>query len=254
MSHQSWDPGSYSRHAGFVAELGSDLIDLLAPTPTDAILDLGCGDGSLTAKLAPSNCRIIAIDSSAAQVAAARALQLDARVGDGEALNFRQEFDGVLSNAALHWMKRPEAVLAGIWQALRPGGRFVAEMGGAGNVESVVTAAADILNDAGYDAQAFNPWFFPTVEQYRALLEQQGFEVEFIKLFERPTPQGGDIVHWLRLFAQSFASALPEADREAFYAEIAARVSARLQNDDHSWYVDYVRLRFKAWRPAAAAH
>ncbi|MGR8920507.1 MAG: class I SAM-dependent methyltransferase [Gammaproteobacteria bacterium] len=251
MSEQTWNPAEYARHAGFVAAMGVGLIDLLAPVAGESILDLGCGDGALTVKLLPHGVSVTAVDSSAEQVAAARALGLDASVADAQSLAYDGVFDGVLSNAALHWMKRPEAVIDGVWRALRPGGRFVGEMGASGNVGTVVAAAEAVLRERGVDAAAFNPWFFPTAEEYAALLAARGFEVSYLDTFERPTPQEGDIVHWLRIFMQAFAAAVPAAERDAFYDAVAARVRPRLQRPDGSWFVDYVRLRFRADRPRA---
>ena len=149
---------------------------------------------------------------------------------DGEGLTFHDEFDAVISNAARHWMKRPAAVIEGVWQALRCGGRCVGEMGGAGNVRTVVDGITELLVTRGIEASAWSPWYFPTVEAYRDLLEARGFVVDSMRLFDRPTPQAGDVVHWLRLFAQSFAAALPEAEREAFYAALAERLEPKLRN------------------------
>lgn len=246
MNTQTWNPDRYARHAGFVAALGGDLIDLLDPGPGQRVLDLGCGDGALTEVLLARGCRVVAVDNSAEQVAAARARGLDAHVADGEALTFDAEFDGVLSNAALHWMKRPERVLAGVARALRSGGRFVAEMGGRDNVGAVVTAAGELLTARGIEPEPHNPWFFPDEQTYAALLEQAGFRVDAIARFARPTPLPDDIGHWLRLFAQSFAAALPEQEREAFYDELGAALEPHLRQPDGSWVVDYVRLRFGA--------
>jgi len=250
VPEQHWDPGNYARHAGFVAELGRDLIALLAPRAGERILDLGCGDGALTLGLLPYACTVLGVDSSAAQVGAARARGIDALVADGQDLQFESEFDGVLSNAALHWMKRADAVVDGVWRALRPGGRFVAELGGIGNVQSVVAAAGTLLAARGIDAAAWNPWYFPSASAYRALLEARGFDVTHIALFDRPTPQPGDIVHWLRLFAQSFAGALPDAEREEFFAALGRAVAPQLRGADGRWVLDYVRLRVSARRPS----
>ena len=249
MSNQTWDPDDYRRHASFVAELGVDLLELLAPRAGERILDLGCGDGALTLKLLPLGCTVVAVDSSAEQIAAACANGLDARIMDGECLAFTDEFDGVISNAALHWMKRPAAVIAGVWRALRPGGRFVGEMGGAGNVRSVVDAATLLLAAQGLDARVWDPWYFPAPAAYRELLEAQGFVVDSMALFPRPTPQGGDVVHWLRLFAQSFAAALAVDQREPFYAQLTEVLRPQVQEADGRWVLDYVRLRFQAQRP-----
>src|SRR5262249_21711375 len=134
MAAQTWNPEQYAKNARFVADRGQPVVDLLAPKAGERILDLGCADGALTKKLAAMGCDVVGVDGSAEQIGAARALGLDARVADGQALDFDTEFDAVFSNAALHWMKRADDVIAGVWRALRPGGRFVGEMGGHGCV------------------------------------------------------------------------------------------------------------------------
>lgn len=246
MPEQHWNPTDYVKNAAFVPAMGADLIEMLSLQEDETVLDLGCGDGALTLKLRPLCRRVVAVDNSADQIEAARAHGLDAHVMDGHALSFATPFDAVISNAALHWMTQPQKVLNGVWTALKPDGRFVAEMGGAGNVQSVVSAASAILAARGIDAASFNPWFFPSVDQYRGLLQQQGFDIKEIYLFERPTPLDCEMVDWLKLFTQSFAAALPSAEREAFYAEISAMVEPQLRQPDGPWVVDYVRLRFAA--------
>src|SRR5258708_38252590 len=129
---QSWDPDGYARNARFVADLGAPVVELLAPQAGERILDLGCGDGALTVKLAEMGCDVVGVDASAPQVEAARRLGLDARVADGERLAFEAEFDAVFSNAAIHWMKPPEDGIAGVWRAIRPAGRCVPEVRGHG--------------------------------------------------------------------------------------------------------------------------
>src|SRR6266851_4421151 len=156
---QRWDPGRYQQHAGFVAVLGAPLFDMLGPKPGERILDLGCGDGALTEKIA-AVATVVAVDASADQIKAARARGLDARVMDGSALAFEIEFDAVFSNAALHWMRDPDAVIAGVWRALKPGGRFVGECGGAGNVATVRGALVAVLARRGIDGDAASPWYF----------------------------------------------------------------------------------------------
>lgn len=246
---QTWDPERYARNARFVADLGAPVAELLAPRPGERILDLGCGDGALTAKLAAMGCQVVGVDGSAQQVAAARALGLDARVMDGERLGFAGEFDAVFSNAALHWMKHADDVIAGVWRALRPGGRFVAECGGHGCVATIVAALVEALGRRGIDGGRRNPWYFPTVEEYRGRLESRGFEVGHIVLIPRPTPLPSDITGWLETFGESFTSALPAGERAALAAEVREALRPRLCDAEGRWTADYVRLRFAARRP-----
>jgi trans-aconitate methyltransferase len=246
MSVQTWDPKQYAENARFVSDLGGPVVDLLAPQAGERILDLGCGDGALTAKLAGMGCDVVGVDSSAQQIAAAQALGLDARVVDCQKLEFDSEFDAVFSNAALHWMKRPDDVIAGVWRALKPGGRFVAEFGGLGCVEKIRTALIAALNRRGVDGRAADPWYFPGVEDYGARLRARGFDVKYIALIPRPTPLPGDITGWLATFALSFTAALPEADRPAFIAEVKEVLRPQLCDSSGQWVADYMRLRFAA--------
>jgi trans-aconitate methyltransferase len=248
IPRQSWNPERYDRHARFVSDLGMPVVELLAPRAGERILDLGCGDGALTEKLVALGCEVVGIDSSAEQVAGACARRLDCRVGSGEELAFTSEFDAVFSNAALHWMRRPDAVIAGVHRALRPGGRFVGEMGGEGCVASIIAALSAGLARRGLDAAAYNPWFFPTADHYRRRLEARGFTVDSIALFSRPTPLPGDVTGWLETFAESFLTALPPNQRRAFLAEVRDALRPRLADAAGTWTADYVRLRFAATR------
>jgi SAM-dependent methyltransferase len=248
-SPQTWDPERYARNARFVSDLGAPVVELLASRAGERILDLGCGDGALTAELAARGCVVVGVDGSAAQVAAARARGLDARVADAERLAFDAEFDAVFSNAALHWMKDADAVIAGVRRALHPGGRFVAEMGGDGCVARIVGALAAALRRRGIDPAAVHPWYFPTVDDYGARLARGGFVVESIALIPRPTPLPGDVTGWLETFAGSFSAAVPPADRATFLAEVQDALRPELCDAEGRWTADYVRLRFRATRP-----
>ena len=250
MSTQQWNPDQYQRDAGFVAALGAPLIDVLAPQPHERILDVGCGDGTLTAQLAAHGCTVVAIDSSAPQITAALARGLDAHVMDAQALAFEAEFDGVFSNAALHWMRNPAAVLAGIARALKPGGRFVGEMGGHGNVASVVAGYTQALSVRGIDVSLHNPWYFPDCEEYSALLRAAGFNVEAIELFARPTPLPGDVGDWLTMMTQTFIAAVPPADADPLVATVREGLIPSALRADGTWTLDYVRLRFRARKVA----
>src|SRR5574341_689656 len=189
---QSWDPERYARNARFVSDLGMPVVELLAPTAGERILDLGCGDGVLTEKLVAMGCQVVGVDGSAEQIEAARQRGLDAHVMDGQRLTFADEFDAVFSNAALHWMKRADDVIAGVWRALKPGGRFVGEFGGYQCVAKIVAALSECLQRRGIDATAVNPWYFPTTEEYGSRLQARGFVISYIALTPRPTPLPGD--------------------------------------------------------------
>jgi SAM-dependent methyltransferase len=243
---QTWNAERYARNARFVTDLGAPLIDLLAPRAGERILDLGCGDGALGAEIAGAGAEVVGVDAAPDMIAAARARGLDARVMDASALTFEHEFDAVLSNAALHWMTEPDRVLEGVRRALRPGGRFVAEFGGDGNIAEVRRALAAALARRGVDADACSPWYFPTAEAYRAKLEAHGFQVDSIALFPRPTPIPGDIRDWLDTFAESFLAAVPEAERPALKDEVADAARPGLCDGEGRWTVDYVRLRVTA--------
>lgn len=250
-SAQTWDPERYARNARFVSELGMPVVELLAPQAGERILDVGCGDGALTEKLAAMGCEVVGVDGSAEQIEAARARGLQAHVMDGQRLTFANEFDAVFSNAALHWMKRADDAIAGVWRALRPGGRFVGECGGAGCVAAIEAALVAALERRGFDGKAANPWYFPTVEDYRTRLEARGFTVTYIALIPRPTPLPGDVTGWLETFAESFIATVPAADRPAFIAEVREALRPRLCDAQGNWTADYIRLRFVAQRPAA---
>jgi trans-aconitate methyltransferase len=243
---QTWDPERYSRNARFVADLGAPVVELLSPRAGERILDVGCGDGVLTAKLVAMGCEVVGVDGSAAQVEAARKLGLDARVMDGEHLSFGREFDAVFSNAALHWMRKPDAVLAGVWRALRPNGRFVAEFGGHGCVEKIKKVLVHALNRRGIDGEAAAPWYFPTVEEYSTRLKTAGFSIDYIALIPRPTPLPGDVTGWLETFAESFTNRLPPSERPGYVAEVREALRAELCDAGGKWTADYVRLRFAA--------
>ena len=250
QARATWNADTYARNARFVSDLGAPLLDMLAPGPGQRILDLGCGDGALTEKIAASGADVVGLDASASQVEAARARGLEARLGDGTGLDFESEFDAVFSNAALHWMTPPEAVVAGINRALKPGGRLVAEFGGAGNVARIEAALMKALERRGFDAAAANPWYFPGPDEYAAKLESAGFRVDSIALIERPTPLPGDITGWLATFAEAFVLAVPRPMRQEFIDEVREELRPRLVDDAGVWVADYIRLRFLAVKSA----
>ena len=227
-----WDATAYDSRHGYVSRLGAGLIDDLDPQPGERILDLGCGTGHLTNKIAEAGALVEGIDKSPEMIALARQNypQLNFVLADAAAYRAGQPFDAVFSNAALHWMQPPEPVVQAISGALKSGGRFVAEFGGKGNTKSILSATQH------------NPWYFPSVAEYASLLERHGLEVVRAVLFERPTPVEGEngLREWLQMF---YKPPLPP--------EVIQRVEAQLRPKlfrDGVWWIDYRRLRIAAKR------
>lgn len=248
MTPQIWDAELYDTRHAFVAAHGAALLDLLAAAPGERVLDAGCGTGEHVARLAGAGVDAVGVDASPEMVrrAAARFLGLRISVADLRDLPFREEFDAVLSNAALHWVPEADRVAARLHAALRPGGRLVAEFGGAGNISAIDTAARALRADHGLP-EAASPWYFPTAAEYARVLGDAGFEVRAIRLFDRPTRLTGEdgLAHWVRMFAAHLLAQV--ADPDAFLAELDERLRPTLYRD-RSWWADYRRLRVVAVR------
>ncbi len=248
---QAWSAPGYAAHARFVADLGAPLLALLDAHPGERVLDLGCGDGALTARIAATGATVTGLDSSPALVVAARALGLDARLGDGQrladTLGREPPFDAILTNAALHWMPDADAVIRGMGRVLRPGGRVVGEFGGHGNVAAIVTALHAGLRARGLLRPATFRWFFPTAEAYAARLAGNGLVSHAVTLTPRPTVLPTGIAGWLATFAAPFLRDV--ADPDILLAEAEALLAPILRDETGRWTADYVRLRFTATRP-----
>jgi SAM-dependent methyltransferase len=250
-----WDTGLYDDKHSFVWKLGASLIDLLEPRAGERVLDLGCGTGHLTARLAESVGEVVGIDSSPEMIAEARALFPGIRFEVADARDFALDgpFDAVLSNAVLHWVKPPEAAIACVRRALAPGGRFVAEFGGRGNVAAIVSALDAASRAIGLGAWE-HPWYYPSIGEYAPLLERAGLEVAQGALFDRPTPLEGDdgLRNWVAMFARDLMGRVPPGDREAFFRRVEDAARASLHRDG-TWFADYRRLRVKAHLPLDSA-
>jgi trans-aconitate methyltransferase len=246
---QTWDASLYAGNGRFVALLAESLVEALQPLPGERILDLGCGDGFLTRRIAESGATVVGVDASPQMVAAAKERGADARLMSGQSLAFEQEFDAVFSNAALHWMSDQDAVLRGVYRALKPGGRFVAECGGQGNIAAIRVALLAILTAHGISAERIENNHFFGVAEYRTRLESQGFLVEEITLTPRPTPLASGMAAWLETFRSSVLELLPQEKRAGAIEQIVALLKPVLCDREGHWTADYVRLRFLARRP-----
>jgi trans-aconitate methyltransferase len=246
MTTQTWNSEDYAKNARFVTDLGTPVLELLAPRPGERILDVGCGDGVLTKKISDLGCKVVGLDSSAEFAASARKLGLEVVEKNASEMDFGPHFDAVFSNAALHWMKDADVVIGRVARALRPKGRFVAEMGGHNCVKTIQSALIEELDRRGHDGQAANPWYFPSVEDYGTRLAAAGFDVRYIALIPRPTPLSGDVMGWLATFSGCFSGVLPVTEREEYLECVRQRIKPHLCDANGNWTVDYVRLRFEA--------
>ena len=247
-----WDAGLYDRSFGFVSDFATDMVDLLAPEPGERIVDLGCGTGTLTAAIAARGADVIGIDGDAAMVERARTLHPTLRFehADGRDFAIEGQADAVFSNAALHWMKEaPPEVIACVARALRPGGRFVAEMGAHRNVRIITDALYQALAEEGVAAEAVDfPWYFPRTSHYVGLLEDGGFDVTQLHYFARPTPLDdcpNGLADWIVMFGRNFTDAAPPGRTPAVIGRTIALTRDRLCPDGR-WVTDYTRLRFVA--------
>ena len=243
-----WEAARYVRDAAYVSDLALQVVELLAPRPGEHILDLGCGDGRLTEIIAQRGAEVVGVDSSAQMVAAARKHKLEIHRIKGEKIGYQQEFDAVFSNAALHWMSLHETA-RGVFRALRPGGRFVGELGGHGNIAAIRVALAAALLQHGVDCGDGVLTIFPSSDEWREILEQAGLVVADIKIIPRPTPLPAGMRAWLELFAGDPLQALPKSEHAAVLDEVEAMLAPVLRDFHGNWIADYIRLRFQAYRP-----
>jgi trans-aconitate methyltransferase len=245
-----WDASLYDEKHSFVWKRGAALIELLAPRAGEWVLDLGCGTGHLTARIAEAGAEVVGIDSSPEMVEEAKRQYPGIPFGVADAREFRfdEPFDAVFSNAVLHWVKPPEQAVACVRRALKPGGRFVAEFGGRGNVEVIVRALRAAGRAIGLGDWE-HPWYYPSIGEYAPLLERAGLEVTHAFLFDRPTPLEGEdgLRKWAEQFARDLLDRVPPDDREGFFRAFEEAARPALHRDG-TWFADYRRLRVVAGR------
>lgn len=247
---QKWSSQLYAANAGFVGDLADAAIALLDLRAGERVLDIGCGDGRLTARLAASGAHLVGIDYSPELVSAARARGLEVHLGSAETMEFDKEFDAVFSNAALHWMLDAKALVSCVEQGLKAGGRFVGEFAGARNARHIRREIHKALERRGIEPKEVDPWYLPSAEEYRVVLENGGLRVTSIELFDRPVVINYPIADWIRTFGSPYLTALKNDEaRHEFLEEVSAELERYLLGNDGRWTVDYTRLRFRAEKP-----
>ncbi len=249
-NQNTWNAEKYGKHADFVPKLAFPLIDLLGDIKGKKILDVGCGDGTLTLELVKRGADVTGIDSSPQMVAASKSKGIKAFVGTVTDMPFDSEFDAIFSNAVLHWVPEAEKALENIAKSLKDGGIFVAEFGGKGNIQSIIQAMEQVFEENPEFGEFKNVWYFPDVNEYKALLEKTGFNVEYIELIPRPTPID-HIQNWLEIFTNIYTSHLTERQTELFRNRVKELLEDKLYSPENGWIADYVRLRLKAMKKVA---
>ena len=242
-STSTWDAADYARVGGFVPALGRAALALLDPQRGETILDIGCGDGTLTLEIKSRGAEMVGIDNSLSMIGAARAKGLDARLMDAADLKFSEAFDAAFSNATLHWVLDKQRAARAIWFALRAGGRFAGEMGGAGNLATLRQALDDELVARGFGPPTYAANWYPTAEEFTELYENVGFRNVEAELIERPTSLEHGVAGWVLVFRRGWLdrAGVPEDQRPAIADAVAARVGSDV--------ADYVRLRFLMRKP-----
>ncbi|SFV68484.1 2-isopropylmalate synthase [hydrothermal vent metagenome] len=240
-----WNAQKYNKHAEFVSNLAMPLIDILQPKAQEKILDLGCGEGTLAEVIQEYKCEVIGVDLSADMVEKAKAKNIEAYVMSATELAYENEFDAVFSNAVLHWVQDANLAIQEVKKVLKKEGRFVAEFGGYENLKYLINAIEVVFEKHPEYGGFNNPWYFPRTDEYKKLLEENGFEVELIEIVNRPTPID-DIYNWLSVFANGIIENIPTDKHENFKNEVRELLKSKIYTQEDGWIVDYVRLKFKA--------
>lgn len=249
-----WNPRLYNERHTFVWERAESLLELLKPGPGERVLDLGCGTGQLTGRIAESGADVIGLDSSPEMIEEARRRFPDLQFDEGDAHDFAyaEPFDAIFSNATLHWIQEPDRLVRCVAQALKPAGRLVVEFGGRGNVRCL-TEAANAACAAVIGRPIRHPWYFPGIGEFASHLESVGLEVTQARLFDRPTPLEGEdgIRAWFHMFGQHWLEQIPPQRRDTFFAHVERQTRPQLFQED-CWIADYRRLRVVACKPSGA--
>jgi trans-aconitate methyltransferase len=243
VSTSKWDAGDYARVGSFVSALGHAALDLLDPQPGERILDVGCGEGSLTRQIIERGATVLGVDNSPEMITAARSNGIDAVLLNVADMTFSAEFDAVFSNAALHWVLEKEQAARAIFRSLKAGGRFAGEMGGEGNIARLQQVVDEEMILRGYAPPVEAHNWYPAPEEFAAVYEAAGFREVDARLIQRPTPIPHGIANWVLTFRKGWLdrAGVPEEER----ADLAESVADRFGPGP----ADYVRLRFIMRKP-----
>jgi SAM-dependent methyltransferase len=243
VSTSRWVAADYAKVGAFVSELGGAALDLLDPKPGERILDVGCGEATLSLKIIDRGAEVVGVDNSPEMIAAARDKGVYAELLDAADMEFDREFDAAFSNATLHWVLDKERAAKAIFNALRLGGRFAGEMGGEGNLERLREALDDELVIRGYVPPVEASNWYASADEFADVYEAAGFTQIDARLIDRPTPIEHGVAAWVTTFRKGWLdrAGVPEDERADIGAAVADRVGTNI--------ADYVRLRFIMRKP-----
>ncbi len=240
-----WNTGLYDNKHDFVAEYGKGLLEFVPKNKNQSILDLGCGTGTLTSQLVNFADTIIGIDSSGNMIAKAQEQYADVQfsVCDALALPFEKQFDVVFSNAVFHWIADHNALLKQVHKVLKPNGILVCEFGANGNIVTIENAFMNTCRDFEYE---YTPKFnFPTTEAFSDMLKKNGFKVDKIYDYNRPTPLKDNergLANWMKQFFASDLELMSEKMQDEIIKKVEDLTKDSLWNGNE-WIADYRRLR-----------
>jgi trans-aconitate methyltransferase len=255
ITNFQWDAADYAKSSAAQQKWARELIAKLHLTGSERVLDLGCGDGKVTAELAALAASVLGVDNSPEMVALAegthQAANLRFMQADARSLPFENEFDVVFSNATLHWVKDHAPVLAGIKRALVPGGRILLQMGGYGNAAQVVTAVDTVRSRpqwaAFFDGFEF-PYGFYAPEEYRAWLIAAGLTPVRVELIPKDTTHADRAAFegWFRTTWIPYTQRVPETQRAAFITEVVDTYLEQNPSTQGEVHVLMIRLEVEA--------
>jgi trans-aconitate 2-methyltransferase len=257
----NWDAADYERHSSAQRQWARELIDKLDLRGDEALLDIGCGDGKVTAEIAarlPAG-TVVGIDNSAAMVALAQSRRpvvdhpnLSFALADARFLPFHDAFSVVFSNAVLHWVRDHRPVLRGIFRSTKPGARITLSMGGSGNADGVLAVLEETLSAKEWRAY-FNdfamPYGFHGPEDYRVWLGEAGLTTRRAELMHKDMtqPDRAGLEGWFRTTWLPYTQRVPEKRRDEFVTQVVDRYLERHPPDKRGViHVHMVRLEVEA--------
>jgi trans-aconitate methyltransferase len=261
MNTHKWDAKDYQDNSAVQQKWARELITKIRLKGNETVLDIGCGDGKITAEIAKKlpDGSIIGVDNSREMIDSANKnfpqetyKNVLFKLCDAKKLNFNNEFDIIFSNATLHWVENHILVLKGIKKALKKNGKILLQMGGKGNAREIIKTVNLIKNKSEWKEYFINfkfPYSFYGPDKYRILLESIGLEINYIKLINKDMTHKGKegLKGWIRTTWFPYTNRVPENLHNLFIDEIINNYIEKHPLDDCGCtHVKMVRLEVMA--------